>query len=126
MTVIKDFELDDEDENWISLDCNARETSSSSSTHARLEDMSSPTERLKPLQTCSSSSTKNEDTCTTLIEIREKHQVQHHFKSKYVNQPLSRFPGLFLFHLVRELWHYNLSMRLGKITRVEHNYYMDF
>lgn len=131
MTVIQDFEPDDEDENWISLDCNARETSSSSSssTHARLEDMSSPTERLKPLQTYSSSSTnstKNEDTCRTLIKIREKHQTQHHFKSKYVNQPLSRFPGLFLFHLVRELWHYNLSMRLGKITRVEHNHYMDF
>lgn len=121
MTAIQDFQPDDEDDNWISLDCSAEETSSSSSTHARLEGMSSPTEKLKPLQTYSTSSSQNEDTCATLIEIREKHQTQYHLKSKYLNRPLSRFPGLFLFHLMQELWHYNLSMRLGKITRREHN-----
>jgi|AntRauTorckE5430_2_1112549.scaffolds.fasta_scaffold21707_2 hypothetical protein len=52
----------------------------------------------------------------SLAEIRNHHEANHSMKQELVNRPLSRFPRIFVGYLLREVWNYDYSVRLGEYS----------
>ena len=53
----------------------------------------------------------------SLEEVRNHHEANQSLKQDLVNRPLSRFPIIFIWHLLGEIWNSEYSVRLGEYSR---------